>query len=109
LWRLGAIHVPLFTAFGAEAVGYRVSHSGARIVVTNAANRSKVGPSDTISGSGDKKSLEVVVVEDSDGVISPGDQAGLAPGALRITPDGKSYAYTADQGLSVLQLVEGLK
>lgn len=41
--------------------------------------------------------------------IAPGDRAGLSAGALRITPDGKSYAYTADQGLSVLQLVEGLK
>ena len=39
--------------------------------------------------------------------ISPGDQAGLSAGALRITPDGKSYAYTADQGLSVLQLARG--
>jgi serine/threonine protein kinase/Tol biopolymer transport system component len=41
--------------------------------------------------------------------IAPGDQAGIALGALRITPDGKSYAYTADQGLAVLHVVDGLK
>jgi hypothetical protein len=41
--------------------------------------------------------------------IAPGDQAGVALGAVRITPDGKSYAYTADQGLAVLHVVDGLK
>ena len=41
--------------------------------------------------------------------IAPGDQAGVALGAVRITPDGKSYAYTVDQGLAVLHVVDGLK
>jgi Tol biopolymer transport system component len=41
--------------------------------------------------------------------IAPGDQAGVALGAVRITPDGKSYAYTADQGLAVLHVIDGLK
>ncbi|MCB0029025.1 MAG: AMP-binding protein, partial [Anaerolineales bacterium] len=30
LWRLGAVHVPLFTAFGLQAIKYRVEHCGAR-------------------------------------------------------------------------------
>src|ERR671939_148719 len=30
LWRLGAVHVPLFTAFGPEAVGFRLDDAGAR-------------------------------------------------------------------------------
>src|SRR5258708_7892859 len=30
VWRLGAVHVPLFTAFGSEAITYRVADSGAR-------------------------------------------------------------------------------
>jgi hypothetical protein len=41
--------------------------------------------------------------------ISPGDQAGTSLGAVRITPDGKAYAYTVDQGLAVLHVVEGYK
>lgn len=41
--------------------------------------------------------------------IAPGDRAGVVLGAVRITPDGKSYAYTADQGLAVLHAVDGLK
>src|SRR5919198_4467808 len=32
LWRLGAVHVPLFTAFGPEAVGFRLTNSGASLV-----------------------------------------------------------------------------
>jgi acetyl-CoA synthetase len=41
VWRLGAVHVPLFTAFGPDAVSYRVAHSGAQTVITDAANRAK--------------------------------------------------------------------
>jgi hypothetical protein len=41
--------------------------------------------------------------------ISPGDQAGASPGNIRMSLDGKAYAYTLDQALAVLHLVEGLK
>jgi acetyl-CoA synthetase len=42
IWRRGAVHVPLFTAFGPEAVDYRLAHSEACLVVTDAANRPKI-------------------------------------------------------------------
>jgi acetyl-CoA synthetase len=42
LWRLGAVHVPLFTAFGPEAIRFRVQDSGTRVVVTDTANRPKI-------------------------------------------------------------------
>jgi acetyl-CoA synthetase len=42
IWRAGAVHVPLFTAFGPEAAGYRIEHSGARLVIADEANREKV-------------------------------------------------------------------
>jgi non-ribosomal peptide synthetase component F len=42
LWRLGAIHVPLFTAFGPEAIRFRVQDSGTKVVVIDAANRPKI-------------------------------------------------------------------
>ena len=43
--------------------------------------------------------------------ITPYDRAGLLGGInnLRITSDGKAYAYSYVQQLSELQLVEGLK
>jgi acetyl-CoA synthetase len=43
LWRIGAVHVPLFTAFGPDAVTYRVAHSRACVVITDTDNRAKLG------------------------------------------------------------------
>jgi acetyl-CoA synthetase len=40
--KLGAVVLPLFTLFGADALAYRLSDSGARAVITDAANLGKV-------------------------------------------------------------------
>lgn len=40
--RAGAVYQPLFTAFGPKAIEYRLQSSGARIVVTDTANRYKL-------------------------------------------------------------------
>jgi acetyl-CoA synthetase len=48
LWRLGAVHVPLFTAFAPPAIAARISRSGARVVVTDPAQRAKLGPNEDI-------------------------------------------------------------
>ncbi|MCF1592305.1 AMP-binding protein [Streptomyces muensis] len=42
LWRLGAVHVPLFTAFAAPAVSVRVLDAGAKLIVTEPDQRQKV-------------------------------------------------------------------
>ncbi|RTR29389.1 acyl-CoA synthetase [Deinococcus radiophilus] len=42
LWRLGAVYVPLFTAFGPDAVRVRIEDARARIVITDAANDPKL-------------------------------------------------------------------
>ncbi|WP_308206301.1 AMP-binding protein [Arthrobacter zhaoxinii] len=44
LWRLGAVHVPLFTAFATPAVSVRLAASGARVVVADANQLDKVSP-----------------------------------------------------------------
>ncbi len=41
-YRLGAVVVPLFTLFGAEGIAFRLRDSGAKAVVTDAANRAKL-------------------------------------------------------------------
>jgi acetyl-CoA synthetase len=41
-WRAGAVYQPLFTAFGPKAIEHRLKTSGARLVVTDEANRSKL-------------------------------------------------------------------
>ena len=66
LWRLGAVHVPLFTAFGPQAIAYRISNSGARVLVTDTTNRAKIG---NASGTPDALGVSiahVVTVEGSD-------------------------------------------
>lgn len=52
VWRLGAVHVPLFTAFGPQAISYRVQNSGAQIVITDAENRTKLNKPTAIDTSG---------------------------------------------------------
>ncbi len=41
-YKLGAIAVPLFSLFGAEALEYRLANSGAKIVITDAAGLAKL-------------------------------------------------------------------
>mgnify|MGYP000900597248 CR=1 FL=1 len=40
-WRIGAVYQPLFTAFGYEAIKYRMDKAGTKVVFTNVDNRSK--------------------------------------------------------------------
>lgn len=48
IWRLGAVHVPLFTAFARPAIALRLTGSSARAVVCDAAQRDKLAPGDEI-------------------------------------------------------------
>lgn len=58
-WRIGAVYQPLFTAFGPKAIEHRLGYSGAKLVVTNPANRGKLDEVEkhpcvaTILGAGD--------------------------------------------------------
>lgn len=47
-WRLGAVYQPLFTAFGPKAIEHRVQGSGAKLVVCDAMNRSKLNEVDGV-------------------------------------------------------------
>lgn len=44
IWRLGAVHVPLFTAFATGAIQMRVEASRAQLVVTEPSQRAKLDP-----------------------------------------------------------------
>ncbi|MEU5259611.1 AMP-binding protein [Amycolatopsis sp. NPDC021455] len=48
IWRIGAVHVPLFTALAPPAIATRLGGSGARIVVTEPSQREKLRPGDDI-------------------------------------------------------------
>lgn len=57
IWRLGAVHVPLFTAFAPPAVELRLDGSGARVVVADADQVAKLQP-----GSGAAADRQVIQV-----------------------------------------------
>ncbi|WP_412517437.1 AMP-binding protein [Actinomadura madurae] len=44
LWRLGAVYVPLFTAFAPQAIAMRLEGSGARVVIVDPDQRYKLDP-----------------------------------------------------------------
>lgn len=48
IWRRGAVQVPLFTAFAPPAIAYRLYASGAKVVVVEADQRSKLDPGEAI-------------------------------------------------------------
>ena len=63
-WRLGAVYQPLFTAFGPKAIEHRLRTSGAKLVVTNAAQRPKLD---------EVEDCPLVAVLRGDGPLAPGD------------------------------------
>ncbi|WP_329568063.1 AMP-binding protein [Streptomyces sp. NBC_01361] len=48
IWRRGAVHVPLFTAFAPPAIALRLEASAAKAVVVDADQRGKLAPGDDI-------------------------------------------------------------
>ncbi|MCL2536083.1 MAG: AMP-binding protein, partial [Nocardiaceae bacterium] len=64
IWRRGAVHVPLFTAFAAPAIAFRLEASGARVVIADANQLGKLAPGDDMPAD---PSWRVVVAGDSDG------------------------------------------
>ncbi len=63
IWRLGAVHVPLFTAFAPAAVAYRLSASGCKLVLCDDAQRDKLKPGEDIPTS---PSWRIVTTERGD-------------------------------------------
>jgi acetyl-CoA synthetase len=46
IWRLGAVHVPLFTAFAPAAIALRVTGNGTKAVIVDPSQRGKLEPGD---------------------------------------------------------------
>jgi len=42
VWRVGAVYMPMFTAFGPKAIEYRLENGAAKLVVTDTTNRPKL-------------------------------------------------------------------
>ena len=70
-WRLGAVYIPLFTAFGPQGVEYRLGAGEASVIVTDETNRPKLKdiPRDAVPG------LKTVTVTKGDAGLEPGDSS----------------------------------
>lgn len=49
IWRLGAVYLPLFTAFAPPAIAFRLLESKTKVVICDAAQQPKLAPSEDIS------------------------------------------------------------
>ncbi|HTV96172.1 MAG TPA: AMP-binding protein [Steroidobacteraceae bacterium] len=66
IWRIGAVHVPLFTAFAPPAIAFRLTGSKAKAIVCDASQRAKLEPGEDMpapatlitTGPGDGRALQ---------------------------------------------------
>jgi acetyl-CoA synthetase len=90
IWRIGAVHVPLFTAFAPPAIALRLNGSKAKIVVCDPSQRAKLEPGDDIgahpvwrlisTGPADNRALNFhVLVSAASRFASPVTTSGGAP------------------------------
>lgn len=93
VWQLGAIYVPLFAGFRAEALRVRSADAGVTVVVTDPANRASLAEAQERLGD-----LTVLVVG-ADGRTADGDldfdaQLAVAPEHREVHPTHRSDAAT---------------
>jgi acetyl-CoA synthetase len=90
IWRLGAVHVPLFTAFAPPAIAFRLERSGAKVVVADEDQRAKLDPGGgmpsrspwRIVGGGRPRPGDVPVAEVmATGTAGPGTSVAAGPDA----------------------------
>ncbi|NLV78571.1 MAG: AMP-binding protein [Rhodococcus sp.] len=65
IWRRGAVHVPLFTAFAPPAIAFRLRSSGAKVVVADGDQVAKLAPGEDIP---EDAPWQIVVAGDGGGV-----------------------------------------
>ncbi|RKE23839.1 acetyl-CoA synthetase [Paraburkholderia sp. BL23I1N1] len=69
IWRIGAVHVPLFTAFATPAIALRLSGSNTKVVICDATQLSKLLPDENVP---ETPAYRVIVIGGSDGDITNG-------------------------------------
>ena len=71
LWRAGAVHVPLFTAFAPPAIALRLDGADAKVVVCDPGQRSKLDPGEDIPADAPWKVVTVDEVPAGDPAKAP--------------------------------------
>jgi acetyl-CoA synthetase len=70
VWRLGAVYVPLFTAFAPQAIALRLEGSGARVVVVDPGQRHKLVPGEDLPADPGRR----ILLTGSDNPVHDGDR-----------------------------------
>lgn len=89
IWRIGAVHVPLFTAFAPGAIAMRVNGNGTTLVITDGAQRAKLEPSQDLPAERDWRIVTTGEPVGDD--IAFGElleNTGAAPKSVTIGGDG---------------------
>jgi acetyl-CoA synthetase len=73
IWRLGAVHVPIFTAFAPAGIAFRLIRSKAKVIVCDETQQQKLLPGDDISAQASWK------------VVTTAAEGAGIPGSLRFS------------------------
>lgn len=66
VWRLGAVQVPLFTAFAPGAISMRITGNDTKFVITDAAQRAKLDPGPDLPAERDWRIISTGAADDGD-------------------------------------------
>jgi len=92
IWRLGAVHVPLFTAFAVPSIVERLTRSNTKIVVCDEVQQSKLAPGEDIPADAPWR------------IITTATGSGMMPGAINLAelltahPPGFQAAAVGGEG-----------
>lgn len=94
IWRLGAVHVPLFTAFAPPAIAFRLGASHCKLVVCDPAQRAKLMPGESMPAN---PAWRVVTT-------GAGDQSTLAYGELLASGQARFPAAALGGRAPIIQI-----
>jgi acetyl-CoA synthetase len=94
IWRLGAVHVPLFTAFAPPAIAIRLIGSRAKVVVCDPSQRTKL-----VSGETMPSPAPWQVIVGGDDAVAEAPQLRLRDLETRRQPGGVAVAVGGDGAL----------
>src|SRR5690606_27067490 len=95
IWRLGGVHVPLFTAFAPSAIAARLVPSESKVVVADPSQATKLRPSQDLPA-GD---WQIVVAGTREDAVAVSGQAG---------PDGEAFGNRLPMA-SLTEAMEGVE
>jgi len=100
IWRLGAVYVPLFTAFAPQAIALRLEGSGARVVIVDPDQRSKLEPGPDMPEDPRRRVLVT-------GASASGDDVLLADLVAAASPEPVAAVAVGGQGPLVHMFTSG--